>query len=105
MIMNGRSIMAQRFSVGLLAGVVYRPLDGFSRPIIAALVLAIAVIGLLVTVAATPLAPSLSTGMELRWSQPPAAAVAPQGPNRERASRANQDDYLETLVKVLDHDF
>ena len=95
--------MAQRLSIGILAG-VYRPLDGFWRPIISALVLAIAVIGLLVTAAATPSAPSLSTGMESSWSQPAAAAVGPQGPNRDRASHGNQDDYLETLVKVTDHD-
>jgi hypothetical protein len=105
MIVDGRSIMAQRFLIALLASVVYRPLDGFLRPISVALVLAVAVIGLLVTAAATPLARPLSIGMESAWSQAPAAAMAPQGLNRDRASRVNQDDYLETLVKVLDHDF
>jgi hypothetical protein len=86
--------MTQRFSIGLVANVVYT-LGVFRRPISAALVLAVAVIGLLVTAAATPLAPSLSTVMESTWSQLPAA---------DRANRANQDDYLERLVEALDHD-
>jgi hypothetical protein len=103
MMMAGRSIMMQRFSIGLHGSVVYRLLDGFARPITAALVLAVAVIGLLVTAGATPLAPSLSTVIESTWSQPPAAAVTPQGLNHDRGSPANQDDYLERLVDVLDH--
>ncbi|HXW27884.1 MAG TPA: hypothetical protein VEK55_00865 [Xanthobacteraceae bacterium] len=94
--------MTQRFSIGLFASLVYRALDGFARPIGAALVLAVAVIGLLVTAAAAPLAASLSTVVESTWSQPP--TLAPQGPN-DRAVRANQDDYLERLVRALDHDF
>jgi hypothetical protein len=97
--------MIQRFSIGLQASVVYRLLGGFARPTIAAVVLAVAVIGLLVTAGATPLAPSLSTVIESTWSQPPAAAVGPQGLNHDRRSRANQDDYLERLVEVLDHDY
>ena len=95
--------MIQRFSIGLLASVVCHPLDGISRSISVVLALAVAVIGLLVTAAAAPLAPSLSTVIESTWSQPPAAAVASQGLNRGQASLANQDDYLEKLVSVLDH--
>jgi hypothetical protein len=93
--------MTQRFLIGVFASVVYRALDGFARPIGAALVLAVAVIGLLVTAAAMPLAPSSSTVVESTGSQPP--TVAPEGPN-DRAFRANQDGYLEGLVRALDHD-
>jgi hypothetical protein len=96
--------MIQRFSIGLRPSVVYRLLGRFARPITAALTLAVAVIGLLVTAAATPLVPSLSTVIKSTWAQPPAAAIAPQGLNHDRGSRANQDDYLERLVEVLGHD-
>lgn len=95
--------MTRRFSIGIHRNVVYRLLDGFPRPITAALVLAVAVIGLLVTAGARPLAPSLSAVIGSTWSQPLAAAVTPQRPNRDRGSPANQDDYLERLVEVLDH--
>jgi hypothetical protein len=104
MIVAGRFIMIQRFWIGLRTSVVYRLLDRFARPITAALALAVAVIGLLVTAAATPLAPSLSTVIKSTWSQPLAAAIGPQGLNHDRGSRANQDDYLERLVEVLGHD-
>jgi hypothetical protein len=97
--------MIKRLLIGLQASVIYRLLGGFGRPIVAALVLAVAVIGLLVTAGATPLAPSLSTVIESTWSQPPAAAVGPQGLNHDRRNRASQDDYLERLVEVLDHDY
>jgi hypothetical protein len=96
--------MVRRFSIGLRTSVVYRLLDRFARPITAALAIAVAVIGLLVTAAATPLAPRLSMVVRSTWSQPPAAAIAPQGLNHDRGSRANGDDYLEQLVEVLGHD-
>jgi hypothetical protein len=96
--------MAQRLSIGLFADAVYRPLHGLARRVSAALAVAIVVVGLLATVATPPLVRLSSTLMESARLQPSAAAVASQGLIRDRASRANDDDYLEGLIKVLDHD-
>jgi hypothetical protein len=90
--------MAQHSSTELFAGVVYRLL------VSAALVVAIAVIGLFATTAAPLLAPPLSTVTGSTPLTLPAAAVAPQGGDRDRPGRRNDDNYLDGLVKALDHD-
>jgi hypothetical protein len=88
--------MAQHSSTELFASAFYRLL------VSAALVAAIAVIGLFATTAAPLLAPPLSTVTESTPLPLPAAAVAPQG--GDRAGRTNDDDYLDGLIKALDQD-
>lgn len=88
--------MIQQWSIGLFAGGIHGPLDALVRPVIAALALAV-VIGLLATILS--LAPSLAT-----IGQRFAVGVAPQGTERDRGSRANDDGYLEGLIRALDHD-
>ena len=91
--------MAQRFSIGLFSGAVYRPLDG--RLVSAAFAVGIAVISLLAAAAAPPLVSSWSTIVGSTRLQPSAAAVTAENLIRDRASRTNDDDYLEGLVKAL----
>jgi hypothetical protein len=90
--------MTQHSSTELIASVVYRLLAR------AALVVAIAVIGLFATTAAPLLVPPLSTVTESTLLPLPAAAVAPQGGDPDRADRTNDDHYLDGLIKALDHD-
>jgi hypothetical protein len=89
--------MTQHFSIELFASGVYRVL------LSAALVVAIAVIGLLATAATPQMAPPLSTVTESAPLPPSAAGFSPQGRDRDQAGRTNDDDYLEGLVKALDH--
>jgi len=89
--------MAQHSSIELFAAV--------RRLLVrAALVVAIAVIGLFATTAAPLLAPPLSRVTGWTPLPPSPAAVAPQGRDRDGAGRINDDDYLEGLIKALDHD-
>jgi hypothetical protein len=96
--------MARYLSIGLFTSAADRPFHDLARGVGAALAVAIAVIGLLVTAAAPPLLPAVSTVVESTGLQPSADVVVPQGVIRDRGSRANDDDYLEGLVRALDDD-
>ena len=82
--------MAQHSSVGLFASVP-DPLAGL------ALAVTMAVIGLL-----SGIGPSLSAAMESIRLRPPAGVTGILEVDLDRVSRANDDGYLEGLVKALD---
>jgi hypothetical protein len=81
--------MAQRSSIGLFASVP-DPLAGL------ALAVTMAVIGLL-----SGIGPSLSDAMESIRLRPSAGVTATLEVDLDRASRANDDGYLEGLIKAL----
>ena len=83
--------MAQHSSIGLCASAVRGPLAGL------ALGVTMAVIGLLAGGG-----PSLSTAMESIRLRPPAGVTGILEVDLDRVSRANDDGYLEGLVKALD---
>jgi len=83
--------MAQHSSIGLFASAVRSPLAGL------ALGVTMAVIGLLAGGG-----PSLSTAMESIRLRPSAGVTATLEVDLDRASRANDDGYLEGLIKALD---
>ena len=82
--------MAQHSSIGLFAS-VRGPLAGL------ALGVTMAVIGLL-----SGAGPSLSTAMESIRLRPSAGVTTTLEVDLDRVSRANDDGYLEGLVKALD---
>ena len=77
--------------IGLFASAVRGPLAGL------ALGVTMAVIGLLAGGG-----PSLSTAMESIRLRPSAGVTATLEVDLDRASRANDDGYLEGLIKALD---
>jgi hypothetical protein len=83
--------MAQHFSIGLFASAVRGPLAGVL------LVVTMAVIGLLAGGG-----PSLSTAMESIRLRPSTGVTATLEVDLDQASRANDDGYLEGLIKALD---
>ena len=85
--------MAQHSSNERFASGVYRLL------VSAVLVVAIAVIGLFATTAAPLWVPPLSAATE-STPLPPSVARG----DRDGAGRINDDDYLEGLIRALDHD-
>jgi hypothetical protein len=98
--------MARQSSIRLLGGAGVRSFVGCVRFVAVTLVL---VAGLTVVGLPTGTRPSswtafLSTvAASTRW-QPSDAQVGSQLLDREGANRANDDGYVEGLVKALDHD-
>ena len=78
-------------SIGIFASAVRGPLAGLT------LVVTMAVFGLLAGGG-----PSLSTAMESIRLRPSAGVTATLEVDLDRASRANDDGYLEGLIKALD---
>ena len=83
--------MAQHSSIGLFASAVRGPLAGL------ALAVTMAVIGLLAGGG-----PSLSTAMESIRLRLSAGVTTTLEVDLDRVSRANDDGYLEGLIKALD---
>ena len=78
-------------SIGIFASAVRGPLAGL------ALAVTMAVIGLL-----SGIGPSLSDAMESIRLRPSAGVTATLEVDLDRASRANDDGYLEGFIKALD---
>jgi hypothetical protein len=93
--------MVQQCANGLFARAVCGPLDGLVRPVTVALALAVA-IGLLA--GGGRLVPSSSTVAESARSRPSAADIGAQGFDRDETRGANDDGYLEGLLKARDDD-
>ena len=83
--------MAQHSAIGVFASAVRGPFAGF------ALVVTMAVIGLVAGGG-----PSLSTAMELIRFRPSAGVTAALEVDLDRASRANDNGYVDGLTKALD---
>jgi len=98
--------MARQSSIRLLSGVGERPFDDMVRLGAAAVVLVVAT-----TVASLPTG-SRSSSWTAFWStvtasvqsRPSVALVGSPVLDQDEAIRANDDGYVETLAKALNHD-
>jgi FlaG/FlaF family flagellin (archaellin) len=98
--------MARQFSIRLLGGAGERPLVALVRLVAVTLVLVavMAVVSLPTGSRSSSWTAFLSTvAAATRW-QPSDAQVGSQLVDRDAAKRANNDGYVEGLVKVLDQD-
>ena len=95
--------MAQRFSTRSLTGAVEAPSDGHTRLVApaVALMLGMMAIGFVAGNKPSTWTNLLSTATEWTVSQPSAAGANSRVLDRDGASRANDDGYLEGLQKAL----
>jgi hypothetical protein len=100
-----RSIMTQQYSIRLSGGAVDSPSAGLFRLVTPALalVLAMVVLGLLAGDRPYSWTDFVSTVTESTRSQPSAVGADSRVFDRDGASRANDDGYLEGLAKALDY--
>ena len=99
--------MAQRFSTRTLTGAVEAPSDGHI-PVVApavALMLGMMAIGFVAGNKPSTWTNLLSTVTEWTGSQSSAARADSRALDRDGASRANDDGYLEGLQKALGYHF
>ena len=98
MLGSKRSAMAQRSSTCTLTRAADAPSDGHIHLVAPALALGMAAIGFVASDK-----PSLRTTTVSEWmgSLPSAADTDSRVPDRDGASRANDDGYLEGLQKAL----